>query len=900
VVTRTWTVKDARENMATCSQTINIIHNTAPAEVGGPVASSSTIQCISAATAPVNLPVVKDMCGVQLTAPTPVVASDPQNLVCEGKKTYTYTYSDCAGLQFVWTYTYTIDRTTAPIVPPAGASTVSCLSQAVPPLSPENPLLVQSEYTPWDCMFKTYMNGIVDQQQTVYYSPWRMEQNTGVGQSFTASVTDKLTQIDVNVWSFVGAPTFSVEVYQGNGKTGTPVYSASGYTVNTTGWVSLAIPVGSAPTLNAGSQYTFWLTAYPYNSVKLSLGNNPYAGGTSWDELPMAVEVKDVCGTVLTPTVAESGTYDGCEGTKIYTYTYTDCSGLSSNWVYTYTIEREDFTMPENAGSTIACLAEVKTPTPPTVTDNCGNNLTPAGPVISDDPTCEGTKTFTYTYMDCEGNTHDWVYTYTIESADFTMPADQGSEVTCVANAIAPTLPEVKDNCGNVLTPTGPTISTAPTCLGTMTYTYVYTDCEGNTHNWVYTYTITGLTVSGTVKYYDTSLTPMDVTVILNPGGHTTTTNSSGAFTFTGICSGDYEVTFSTTHTPGGINSTDAAQVNFWGVSPTTIEKTKFLAGDVDASLALSSNDAAAIQGYFLTAGGSGFTRSAWSFWIAGETISANSIAAGNPVITVGCTDVTKDFYGLVTGDFNGSFSGLKSAPRTLHLKDGESSLAGENVELDLPVVATLAMKVGAISLILDYPSDKVSVKGVYLGSDRTVPVQFATYGDEIRISWYSLNPMLVNAGETLLTLNVRTIGNATDEEIRFNLDPSALNELADNSYQVIRNASLQIGVIKSTSLPNGGKPLMGELTLTSYPNPFTNSTNFAYTLPDKGKVVLEVRDLLGRMVKEQVVQSQIAGNHVITMDANSMTSGLYYATIRLISDDNKVSSQTIKIVNTK
>ena len=28
---------------------------------------------------------------------------------------------------------------------------------------------------------------------------------------------------------------------------------------------------------------------------------------------------------------------------------------------------------------------------------------------------CEGTITYTWTYTDCEGNNHDWVYTYTIE-----------------------------------------------------------------------------------------------------------------------------------------------------------------------------------------------------------------------------------------------------------------------------------------------------------------------------------------------------------------------------------------------------------------------------------------------------------------------------------------------------
>ncbi|MCQ2234281.1 MAG: gliding motility-associated C-terminal domain-containing protein, partial [Paludibacteraceae bacterium] len=53
-----------------------------------------------------------------------------------------------------------------------------------------------------------------------------------------------------------------------------------------------------------------------------------------------------------------------------------------------------------------------------------------------------------------------------------------------------PTLPVVKDNCGNVLTPTAtsPVISAIPACEGDVTYTYTYEDCEGNTHDWVYTY----------------------------------------------------------------------------------------------------------------------------------------------------------------------------------------------------------------------------------------------------------------------------------------------------------------------------------------------------------------------------------------------------------------------------
>jgi hypothetical protein len=208
---------------------------------------------------------------------------------------------------------------------------------------------------------------------------------------------------------------------------------------------------------------------------------------------PTAPSVVDVCGNPIMPVL--DSTVDNpapltCEGTRTFNYSYTDCSGLVSLWSYTYTIENLDFTMPADQGSTIACAALLAAPSVPTVTDNCGNALTPVGPVVSTTPACEGDVTYTYTFTDCEGNTHDWVYTYTIESLDFTMPADQASTIACAAQLAAPTAPTVTDNCGNALTPVGPVVSATPACDGNVTYTYTYTDCEGNSHDWVYTYTI--------------------------------------------------------------------------------------------------------------------------------------------------------------------------------------------------------------------------------------------------------------------------------------------------------------------------------------------------------------------------------------------------------------------------
>ena len=112
--------------------------------------------------------------------------------------------------------------------------------------------------------------------------------------------------------------------------------------------------------------------------------------------------------------------------------------------------------MPANGSSTVACPSAATAPTVPTVTDNCGRTLTPGAPVVSPDPVCAGTKTYTYTFTDCAGQSYQWVYTYTISAPVVTMPANGSSTVACPAAATAPTVPTVTDNCGRTLTPGAP------------------------------------------------------------------------------------------------------------------------------------------------------------------------------------------------------------------------------------------------------------------------------------------------------------------------------------------------------------------------------------------------------------------------------------------------------------
>ncbi|WP_157805357.1 HYR-like domain-containing protein, partial [Confluentibacter citreus] len=178
-----------------------------------------------------------------------------------------------------------------------------------------------------------------------------------------------------------------------------------------------------------------------------------------------------------------------CEGSKVYTFTYTDCAGNESVYTYTYTIELDSFILPANGLSAVGNLADAVEPTPPTVTDNCGNTITPSPAVKTDTPDCQGSIVYTFTYTDCAGNTADWTYTYTVILAPFTVPANAGSTVECIVDATAPTPPTVFDANNNEVVPVMAE-SNDPACEGEKIYTFTYTDCAGNTADWVYTYTI--------------------------------------------------------------------------------------------------------------------------------------------------------------------------------------------------------------------------------------------------------------------------------------------------------------------------------------------------------------------------------------------------------------------------
>jgi hypothetical protein len=421
-------------------------------------------------------------------------------------------------------------------------------------------------------------------------------------------------------------------------------------------------------------------------------------------------------------------------------------------------------------------------------------------------------------------------------------------------------------------------------------------------------------TISGAFTYYNLANTPLvppsgkAITVELYQGVTQVGSDysaSSGTYQFTGLCPGTYEVRVTSTMvTDGSVNTTDAAQVNYWGVVPYSIEKVRFYAGDVTGeTFYIQSTDALLIQQHFVN--GTAFDKGgAWSFWRVGETISSQTVppTASYPsiIVTTG-GNVTANMYGLCAGDFNRSFTpGLtKSASTTLNMVYGTSVKANANQEFDLPVRVMHASSVGAVSLILNLPSDLVEVQDVDMNTTEG-RLDWAVFGNELRIGWNSQIAAELAASDNLLTLKLKTTAAFTEgKSIRLALAADPLNELADDRFEVIGNALLGVDVMEASTNGVADPIAAGVLTLSNHPNPFRGFTTISYSLPFNGKVTLELRDMLGSLVKTMVQEDQLSGSHSLKLDAAMLGQGMYILTVKLAGSSDEMV-RTIKIVNNK
>src|SRR5690606_33110493 len=167
----------------------------------------------------------------------------------------------------------------------------------------------------------------------------------------------------------------------------------------------LSVGDTTAPTITApadfstegcdASSVTNGTTTLPYSTtiVTITEGDFTAEGGTFTEDNVASITYVDVAN-------------GSCPITITRTFPITDDCGQNESDTQTITITTPSFTISEVDGSqTVECLsAATETFTMPTITDGCGNELAPSIATVTDSPdpiTCEGTRTYTYTYTDC-------------------------------------------------------------------------------------------------------------------------------------------------------------------------------------------------------------------------------------------------------------------------------------------------------------------------------------------------------------------------------------------------------------------------------------------------------------------------------------------------------------------
>jgi immune inhibitor A len=85
----------------------------------------------------------------------------------------------------------------------------------------------------------------------------------------------------------------------------------------------------------------------------------------------------------------------------------------------------------------------------------------------------------------------------------------------------------------------------------------------------------------------------------------------------------------------------------------------------------------------------------------------------------------------------------------------------------------------------------------------------------------------------------------------------------------------LKVGVVGVAEEPVA---LPTVISLSASPNPFNPSTTFSFDLPEAGRVILEVFDVLGRRVATLVDDKKVAGSYEVAWNADGLASGVYLA----------------------
>jgi hypothetical protein len=255
-----------------------------------------------------------------------------------------------------------------------------------------------------------------------------------------------------------------------------------------------------------------------------------------------------------------------------------------------------------------------------------------------------------------------------------------------------------------------------------------------------------------------------------------------------------------------------------------------------------------------------------------------NSYAAGDwkfedPAVTVGATAVTEDFMGLCVGDVNGSYipTNLKEVSY-LAAVEGDIQTIPVNTPFTYELRSDAIADLGAMTLFMSYDANLFEIVDVTSSLEE---MRYVIEEGRIALAWADPRSLSLSSDETILTFSIRAKERIEQPTQIFTILPGS--EFADAKANRFDNFSL-----KMSSVTNDVR----EFSMANYPNPFKNTTTIIYSLPEAGKVTLELTDMYGKTVKTLVSTYQEVGAYTVSVDPFDlhMAPGVYMYSIQVES----------------
>ncbi len=380
-------------------------------------------------------------------------------------------------------------------------------------------------------------------------------------------------------------------------------------------------------------------------------------------------------------------------------------------------------------------------------------------------------------------------------------------------------------------------------------YAVTVTDNIGCTGSDMISVTVGYFSLQGKVGYNNTAFTPMNNSTVTLKQGNTIITNTitdiEGSYSFDGLPLGTYKIYTSSSKTWGGVNSIDALMIMKHFVGMSFLTGLPLKAANVDYIPSINAIDALSVQKR--TVGlMSSFPVGDWVF----ET----------PTITIdGLAPVYKDIRALTTGDVNCSFTpAAKYENGVVMIQSGQPCLY-QGSTIDIPVRADQSLDLGAITLFLAYPSDKLYFQGITMESGMEKNLVYNENDGMIAVSWASLKSLSLSPGDILLHIHFIITQKGTQGYVLSCLPGS---EFADADGIPFETVTLKQPYLST----NEHQPVAD---LQVYPNPAMDQLSLQLVLPEGDYVEIELYNAQGQKIKTLFNQYFNKGQHHLQWDGN-------------------------------